>query len=126
MHLTTRALALALVAVVTFIAAQWSNDPDIAMLWRAVLMLLAAGLAFEAWAQARISISLRFMLPAVLHLGRETDIGFAVTHDSHRTQRLRLLPVAPEATRCDAVEERDLRLAPDAWNPADPAPPAAP
>ena len=126
MHLTTRALALALVAVVTFIAAQWSNDPDIAMLWRAVLMLLAAGLAFEAWAQARISISLRFMLPAVLHLGRETDIGFVVTHDSHRTQRLRLLPVAPEATRCDAVEERDLRLAPDACNPADPAPAAVP
>ena len=81
MHLTTRALVLALVAVVTFIAAQWSNDPDIATLWRAVLMLLAAGLAFEAWAQSKIAISLRFMLPAALHLGRETDIGFAVTHD---------------------------------------------
>ena len=122
MHLTTRALVLALVAVVTFIAAQWSNDPDIATLWRAVLMLLAAGLAFEAWAQSKIAISLRFMLPAALHLGRETDIGFAVTHDSRRTQRLRLLPVVPEAMRCDAVEEHDLRLAPDARNPADPAP----
>jgi uncharacterized protein (DUF58 family) len=113
MHLTARALALALVAVVTFIAAQWSNDPDIATLWRAVLMLLAVGLAFEAWAQARISIWLRFMLPAALHLGRETDIGFAVTHDSPRTQRLRLLPVAPEAAPCDASGERELRLAPD-------------
>jgi hypothetical protein len=87
MHLTARALALALVAVVTFIAAQWSSDPDIATLWRAVLMLLAAGLALEAWAQARISISLRFMLPAALHLGRETDIEFVVTHDSRRRRR---------------------------------------
>ena len=121
MHLTARALALALVAVVTFIAAQWSSDPDIATLWRAVLMLLAAGLAFEAWAQARVSISLRFMLPAALHLGRETDIGFVVAHDSRRTQRLRLLPIAPEAARCDAVEERELRLAPDAQIAADTA-----
>ena len=121
MHLTARALALALVAVVTFIAAQWSSDPDIATLWRAVLTLLAAGLAFEAWAQARVSISLRFMLPAALHLGRETDIGFVVAHDSHRTQRLRLLPIAPEAARCDAVEERELRLAPDAQIAADTA-----
>ena len=114
MHLTGRSLLLALVVVVTFIAAQWSDDPDIADLWRAVLLLLAAGLAFESWAQGRVALRARLALPAALHLGRETRVDLAVTHDSRRSQRLRLLPVAPEAAPCIGAVERELVLAPAA------------
>jgi uncharacterized protein (DUF58 family) len=126
MHLTGRSLLLALVAAVTFIAAQWSADPDIAGLWRAALLTLCGGLAFEAWAQSRVALSARVALPAALHLGRETVVTLRITHDSRRPQRLRLSPLAPDAAPCTAPSERELRLAPDVPDapedgPADPA-----
>ncbi len=71
MHLTSRALLLALVGVVTFVAAQWSSDPDIADLWRAVLLLLVGGLALEAVAQGRVRLSARLTGLGALHLGRD-------------------------------------------------------
>jgi uncharacterized protein (DUF58 family) len=112
MHLTGRSLLLALVAAVTFIAAQWSADPDIAGLWRAALLLLCGGLAFEAWAQSRIALTARLALPAALYLGRETAVDLRITHGSRRPQRVRLLPLAPAAAPCTAPGEREVRLAP--------------
>ena len=116
MHLTGRALLLASVAAVTFIAAQWSGDPDIGGLWRAALASLAGGLAFEGWAQGRVPLAARVTMPATLHLGREARVALEVTQGSRRAQRLRLLPVAPEAAPCVAHAELELRL-----DPPDPA-----
>ena len=112
MHLTGRSLLLALVAAATYIAAQWSADPDIAGLWRAALLLLCGGLAFEAWAQSRVRLTARLTLPAALYLGRETAVDLRITHGSRRPQRVRLLPLAPDAAPCTAPGEREVRLVP--------------
>jgi uncharacterized protein (DUF58 family) len=110
MHLTGRALLLALVGVVTFIAAQWSSDPDIADLWRAVLLMLAGGLAFEAVAQGRVRVAARLVTSAAYSLGRESEASIVVTHDSPRSQRLRWMPIGPEAAPAVGVAEREMSV----------------
>jgi uncharacterized protein (DUF58 family) len=112
MHLTGRALLLALVGATTFVAAQWSSDPDIAGLWRAVLLLLAVGLGFEAFAQGRVRLAARLIAPATLHLGRDTEVELVLTHDARRTQRLRWLPIGPDAAPAHACGERGSEIAP--------------
>ena len=112
MHLTGRSLLLALVGVVTFIAAQWSSDPDIADLWRAVLLMLAGGLAFEAVVQGRVRLAARLVTPAALNLGRESETGIIVTHDARRTQRLRWMPIGPEAAPAAGVSQREMSIGP--------------
>jgi uncharacterized protein (DUF58 family) len=121
MHLTSRALLLALVGVVTFVAAQWSSDPDIADLWRAVLLLLVGGLALEAVAQGRVRLSARLTGLGALHLGRETEVGMSITHDSRRLQRVRWVPIGPEAAPAMDAAERETLIAPQALGePTDP------
>lgn len=114
MHLTGRALLLALVATVAFVAQQWSADPDIAGLWRLPLLLLATGLIFEAWRQSRVALRVEVRAPATLHLGRETAATLALAHGSSRSGRLRLSPLAPEGLRTGATQPVELRLLPGA------------
>ncbi|NBU26077.1 MAG: DUF58 domain-containing protein, partial [Gammaproteobacteria bacterium] len=110
MHLTGRALLLALVATVAFVAQQWSADPDIAGLWRLPLLLLSCGLVFEAWRQSRIALRVAVRAPASLHLGRDTAATLVLSHGSSRAQRLRLSPLAPEGLRSGATPPVELRL----------------
>lgn len=120
MHLTARSLLLALVGAVTFVAAQWSSDPDIADLWRAALLLLAGGLAFEAVVQGRVRLVARLIVPAAFHLGRETEVTMTVAHDSPRPQRLRWLPVSPDAVAGGDEAQRESTIGP-AETPSDAA-----
>jgi hypothetical protein len=88
MHLTGRALLLALAATVAFVAEQWSADPDIVGLWRMPLLLLVFGLGLEAWLQSRTALRARLVLPATLHLGRAAEAALTLQHGSSRSRRL--------------------------------------
>lgn len=112
MHLTGRALLLALVATVAFVAEQWSADPDIVGLWRLPLLLLCLGLGFEAWRQSRIAVQARLRLPTALHLGREVVATLELVHDASRAQRLQLVPVAPAGLALADGARLETRIAP--------------
>ena len=112
MHLTWRALLLALASTVAFVAEQWSTDPDIAGLWRMPLVLLCLGLGFEAWRQSRTRVDARLALPAVLHLGRAVDAALEVGHGSARRQRLRVLPLAPPGLLLADASQAELDMPP--------------
>jgi uncharacterized protein (DUF58 family) len=113
MHLTGRALLLALAATVAFVAEQWSADPDIVGLWRMPSLLLVAGLGLEAWLQSRTVLRARLALPATLHLGRAAEATLTLEHGSSRTRRLRLLPLAPPGLRLGDPSQVELRIPPD-------------
>lgn len=112
MHLTGRALLLALAATVAFVAEQWSTDPDIAGLWRMPLLLFVAGLGFEVWSQSRTMLWARLALPGSLHLGRAAEAVLTLGHDSSRSRRLQLLPVAPPGLRLADASQVELRIPP--------------
>ena len=112
MHLTGRALLLALVATVAFVAQQWSSDPDIVGLWRLPLLLLSIGLILEAWRRSRITLRVEVRAPATLHLGRDAAATLVLSHGGSRGQRLRLSPLAPEGLRSGATLQTELRLPP--------------
>ena len=112
MHLTGRALLLALAATVAFVAEQWSADPDIVGLWRMPLLLLVVGLGLEAWLHSRTVLRARLALPASLHLGRAADAALTLEHGSTRTRRLQLLPLAPPGLRVEDPAQVELRIPP--------------
>ena len=112
MHLTGRALLLALAATVAFVAEQWSSDPDIVGLWRMPLLLLAVGLGLEAWSQSRTALRARLVMPATLHLGRAAQATLMLEHGSSRTRRLQLLPSAPPGLRLGDPSQVELRIPP--------------
>lgn len=114
MHLTGRALLLALAATVAFVAEQWSSDPDIVGLWRMPLLLLVAGLGLEAWSQSRTALRARLAMPATLHLGRAAQATLVLEHGSSRTRRLQLLPSAPPGLRLGDPSQVELRVPPGA------------
>jgi uncharacterized protein (DUF58 family) len=112
MHLTGRALLLALAATVAFVAEQWSADPDIVGLWRMPLLLLVFGLGLEAWLQSRTALRARLVLPATLHLGRAAEAALTLQHGSSRSRRLQLLPLAPPGVRLADPSQVELRIPP--------------
>jgi len=112
MHLTGRALLLALAATVAFVAEQWSADPDIVGLWRMPLLLLVVGLGLEAWLHSRTVLRARLALPASLHLGRAAEAALTLEHGSTRTRRLQLLPLAPPGLRVEDPAQVELRIPP--------------
>lgn len=117
MHLTGRALLLALVATVAFIAAQWSGDPDIADLWRVPLVLLCFGLAVEHWRQARVGIVARLHLPPSLALGRRMHGTLELAHGAKRPQRVRWVMPTPVVLRSDDTAAQERRIEPGAVEP---------
>lgn len=112
MHLTGRALLLALVATVAFVAAAWSGDPDIAGLWRLPLLLLCVGLVFESWRQSQVQVWARLSLPPMLRLGREAQVVLELDHGSARPQRLRWVVPTPAALRLRDAAPQERLLAP--------------
>jgi len=112
MHLTGRALLLALFGAVTFVAAQWSKDPDIDGLWRVVLLTLTAGLVLEAWAQRRVRLTARIMATPPLELGRGAALRLRIGHGARREQRIEWAPVAPDAAPCADTAARAATIAP--------------
>lgn len=112
MHLTGRALLLALVATVAFVAAVWSGDPDIAGLWRLPLLLLCGGLVFESWRQSQVRVGARLSLPPMLRLGREAQVVLELDHGSARPQRLRWVLPTPAALRLRDAAPQERLLAP--------------
>ncbi|MFM7708585.1 MAG: DUF58 domain-containing protein, partial [Gammaproteobacteria bacterium] len=112
MHLTGRALLLALAATVAFIAAVWSGDPDIAGLWRLPLLLLCVGLVFESWGQSRLQVGARLRLPPMLRLGREAQVVLELEHGAARPQRLRWVMPMPDVLRLRDVAPQERVLAP--------------
>lgn len=112
MHLTGRALLLALAATVAFVAAQWSGDPDIAGLWRLPLLLLCAGLIFESWRQAKVEVTAHLRLPPMLRLGRGAAGTLDLGHDQPRPQRLRWVVAVPSTLRYGGSQSCERRLSP--------------
>ena len=117
MHLTGRALLLALAATVAFVAAVWSGDPDIAGLWRLPLLLLCLGLIFESWRQSRVQLRARLRLPPMLLLGRQAQGMLELDHGSVRPQRVRWVMPMPAALRLRDAAPRERLLAPGVVEP---------
>jgi uncharacterized protein (DUF58 family) len=76
MYLGQRAYVLIVVAAVLAICSIWSGDPALAGLWRWPLVLLLAGLAYEAWWARNLRLTLQLEAPGRVFLGRPLPAAF--------------------------------------------------
>jgi uncharacterized protein (DUF58 family) len=133
MNLTPVAiLALALAALVGIVA-QWSDSLLADLYWRAVLALLAVGLAYELYVVRRLALGVRWVARPPLYLGRHEALDLEVDNPTRRRVALQLAPawpdalagearaqtllVAPNTTATAALGARAIALGTHAWPP---------
>jgi len=131
MHFAERAYFLVVATALLAIAGLWSNDPELAGLWRWPAALLLLGLACEALFIRRVVIHVDVETDARAALGREQPAAFTFHNECARTLSIEFAPVTPvgfdplPATRRlsvpgagsarDAFSLLPLRLGPQAW-----------
>jgi uncharacterized protein (DUF58 family) len=94
-HLGQRAYVLIVTAAVLAIASIWSSDPTLAGLWRWPLVLLLAGLAFEAWQARNLPLALQFEAPGRAFLGRLQTAAFVFANGAARPVVIEYVPALP-------------------------------
>jgi uncharacterized protein (DUF58 family) len=136
MHLARRSYALVLLTAVIAIAAIWSSDRELSLLWRVPAALLLLGLALEGLLVRRLVPQARIDTASSAYLGRPQRGAVVLTNRANRLLSLEYAPVTPpgfEAVRTvrrvtigarasleDPLSLLPVRLGPQQW-PALPA-----
>ena len=95
MHFSERGYLLIALTGLLAIAGLWSGAPVLARLWLLPASMLAAGLAWESFAAARLRIDARLLAPSRLYLGRQTAAVLQFVHPAARAQMLEYAPATP-------------------------------
>jgi uncharacterized protein (DUF58 family) len=99
MNLAPRSLWLVLLAALLALAGMWSGEVLLNAAWPVPLLLLLAGLGWEAAVRRRDAPRATLALPARLYLGRESQATVRFEHDGRRAQCLEYAPAVPAAVR---------------------------
>ncbi|HEY8052090.1 MAG TPA: DUF58 domain-containing protein [Steroidobacteraceae bacterium] len=95
MHLARRAYFLALLIAVLAIAAIWSDEHEVALLWRVVALLLLSGLALEGSLARRARVGVRVATAPRAYLGKSQSAAFVFENRAGRPRTLEFAPVVP-------------------------------
>lgn len=106
MHLARRAYLLALLTAVLAIAAIWSQEREVGLLWRVSLALLLSGLALEGLLVRRASLQVRIATAARAYLGQSQPAAFAFENGAPRPLTLEYAPAVPAGFDTDAQVRR--------------------
>ncbi|GAC1695917.1 MAG: hypothetical protein PVS2B3_06800 [Steroidobacteraceae bacterium] len=106
MHLARRAYFLALLIAVLAIAAIWSDERDVALLWRVVALLLLAGLALEGSLARRARLAVRVATAPRADLGQSPPAAFVFENSSGRGCILEYAPAVPAGFETPAAVRR--------------------
>jgi uncharacterized protein (DUF58 family) len=106
MHLARRAYLLALLTAVLLIAAIWSDERDVALLWRVVALLLLVGLALEGLLASRARLSVRLATAPRAYLGQSQPAAFVFENGGGRARTLEYAPVVPPGFEASAQVRR--------------------
>jgi uncharacterized protein (DUF58 family) len=133
MHLARRSYALVLVTTVIAIAAIWSSDRELLVLWRLPAALLLLGLALEGLLVRRFVPQARIDTASSAYLGRSQPGTVVLRNEANRPLSLEYAPVTPpgfEAARTvrrvaigahaslqDPLPLLPVRLGPQQWPP---------
>jgi uncharacterized protein (DUF58 family) len=133
MHLARRAYFLALLIAVLAIAAIWSDEHDVALLWRVLALLLLLGLALEGSLARRTRLNVRLATAPRAYLGKPQPAAFAFDNGAARARtleyvaavpagfetaaRLRRVTAPPRGTAQDPLTLLAVRLGPQQWPP---------
>ena len=107
MSLTPFAVVALVLAALVGIAAQWSGSLLAELWWRAVVALVALGLAYELYVTRRLAVAATWAQRASLYLGRTATLDLTLANRSRRPIVLELAPVWPDGL---AGESRARRL----------------
>ena len=107
MSLTPFAVVALVLAALVGIAAQWSGSLLAELWWRAVVALVALGLAYELYVTRRLAVAASWAQRASLYLGRTATLDLTLANRSRRPIVLELAPVWPDGL---AGESRARRL----------------
>ena len=99
MHLARRAYVLVLLTAVLAIAAIWSGERGVGLLWRIPAALLLAGLAAEAAYLRRAPITARLLTVPRAFLGVLHNCVFEFSNSAARPLALEFAPATPAASR---------------------------
>jgi uncharacterized protein (DUF58 family) len=105
--LTPFAVVALVLAALVGIAAQWSGSLLAELWWRAVVALVALGLAYELYVTRRLAVAATWAQRASLYLGRTATLDLTLANRSRRPIVLELAPVWPDGL---AGESRARRL----------------
>jgi uncharacterized protein (DUF58 family) len=106
MHLARRVYLLALLTAVLAIAAIWSQEREVGLLWRVSLALLLSGLALEGLLVRRASLQVRIATAARAYLGQSQPAAFAFENGAARPLTLEYAPAVPAGFDTDAQVRR--------------------
>jgi uncharacterized protein (DUF58 family) len=95
MHLARRAYFLALLTAVLAITAIWSDERDIAVLWRIVALLLLFGLALEGLFARRARLGVRLAMAPRAYLGQPELAALVFENGDARARTLEYAPAVP-------------------------------
>jgi uncharacterized protein (DUF58 family) len=112
-NLTPLAILALAVAALVGIVAQWSNSLLADLYWRAVLALMAVGLAYELYVVRRLALGVRWAARPPLYLGRQEAFALEIENRTRRNVALQFAPAWPDALAGDS-RARTLHVAPNA------------
>ena len=133
MHLARSSYVLVLLTAVIAIAAIWSSDHALSLLWRVPAALLLLGLAFEGLQVRRFVPQARIATVSPAFLGRLQGGAVVLTNRTNRPLSLEYAPVTPRGFEAQATVRRvsigaraslqdplpllPVRLGPQTWPP---------
>ena len=106
MSLTPVALVLLVLAAAVGIVAQWSGSLLAEIWWRAVVALVAVGLAYELYVTRRRVVAASWAQRAALYLGRVATLDLTLANRSRRPLVVELAPAWPEGLAGEARARR--------------------
>jgi uncharacterized protein (DUF58 family) len=132
-NLTPLAIVALAAAALVGVLAQWSDSLLADLYWRAVLALMAVGLAYELYVVRRLALAARWAERPPLYLGRHEALELALDNSSRRhvtvqfapawpdalagDRRARTVGIAPRATAATALAARAIALGTHEWPP---------
>jgi uncharacterized protein (DUF58 family) len=109
--LTPVAIVALVLAALVGVAAQWSGSLLADLWWRAVVALVAIGLAYELYVTRRLAVAASWAQRAALYLGRTATLDLKLANRSRRPLVVELAPAWPEGLAGESRTRR-LRVAP--------------
>jgi uncharacterized protein (DUF58 family) len=106
MHLARRAYLFAFLTAVLAIAAIWSEQQEIGLLWRVIVVLLLLGLAFEGRLVRRGSLRVRIATASRAYLGQSQPAAFEFENGGARTRTLEYAAAVPPGFETSAQVRR--------------------
>jgi uncharacterized protein (DUF58 family) len=106
LHLARRSYLLVILAAMLAVLGIWSDDRDLAHLWRVPVLLLLAGFAIEGTLQRRLWPRVRLATSTRAFLGREQPASFQFANRSRRRLSLEYAPAMPAGVESEAQVQR--------------------